>query len=135
LNRVALDAIDGRDFRLRDLTRSLRSGPAFLLAGTIYLIAVVGGLLFLIVPGIHLAGRYALFGPALASRPTSAMTALTAAGRLSQGHWWNVFAVLLLAFLFNLLGAAFLGIGLLFTFPITILAVAGLYRSLDQATL
>jgi uncharacterized membrane protein len=54
------------------------------------------------------------------------------AAALSRGRWWTVCVVMLMALLLNLAGAAFLGLGLLITFPVSLLAKSDLYRSLQR---
>lgn len=132
LHRVALETVDGKAPKVTDLTALLERGPTFLLAFCIYSVAVIGGLVLLIVPGIYLAVRYALFGQIIATRSTSAFAAFRDAAALSDGRFATVFAVLLIAFLLNLAGAAFLGLGLLITFPVSLLATSDLYRSLQR---
>lgn len=135
LHGIALETIDGKAPKVTDVTALLARGPVFLLAFCIYSVAVIGGLVLLIVPGIYLAVRYALFGQIIATRSTSAFAALRDAAALSDGRFATVFAVVLIAFLLNLAGAAFLGLGLLITFPVSLLATSGLYRSLQRSTL
>ncbi len=130
---IALKAADGNAPNLTDLTALLDRGPSFLLAFCIYLVAVAGGLVLLVVPGIYVAVRYALFGHILATRPASALEALRGAAALSHGRWWTVCGFVLMALLLNLAGAALLGVGLVITFPVTLLATSSLYLSLQRS--
>jgi hypothetical protein len=82
----------------------------------------------------HLAVRYALFGQVLADRPGSALDALREAASLAQGRWWALFGSLLAVAVCNLAGAAMLGLGLLISFPVGLLATASLFRGLQQQT-
>ena len=134
LHRIALETVNGKTPNLANLTASLRRGPTFLLAFCIYVVAVVGGVALLVVPGIYLAVRYAFFGQIVATRSTSALEALRDAGAISEGRWWTLCVFLLLVLLLNLAGAAFLGVGLLVTFPVALLATSDLYRSLQQSS-
>jgi uncharacterized membrane protein len=131
-HRLSLRTVQGETPELSDLIASLNRGPTFLLASCIYLVAVACGLALLIVPGIYVAVRYALFGQVVAARSTTALESLSIAATLSQGRWWTLFVFVLLGLLLNLAGAAFLGIGLLLTFPVSLLATSDLYRSLQQ---
>jgi uncharacterized membrane protein len=133
LHGIALQAVDGKEPALRELTALLPRASAFLLGLCIYGLAVVVGLALLVVPGIYLAGRYALFGQALAARPLSALGALREAAALSAGRRSRVCGFWLAALVLNLAGAALLGLGLLVTFPVTLLATASLYRSLQRS--
>ncbi len=132
LHRIALETIDGKAPKLADLTALLGRGPTFLLAFCIYSAVVLVGFAFLVVPGIYVAVRYALFGQVLATTSTTAPQALRNAAALSDGRWWTLFPLVLMAMLLNLAGMAFLGLGLLITFPVSLLATSDLYRSLQQ---
>lgn len=132
-HRIALKAADGQTPDLTDLTALLERGPTFLLAFCIYSVAVVAGLVLLVVPGIYVAVRYALFGQVLATRPASALEALRDAAALSHGRWWTICGTMLIALLLNLAGLALLGLGLIVTFPVTLLATSSLYLSLQRS--
>lgn len=132
LHRIALEAVSGEAPKLAKLTVLLGRGPIFLLALCIYSAVVLAGLVLLIVPGIYVAVRYALFGQVLATTAVTAPQALRHAAVLSDGRWWSLFPLLLIALLLNLAGIAFLGLGLLITFPVTLLAMSDIYRSLQQ---
>jgi uncharacterized membrane protein len=132
LHRIALETVSGKVPKLANLTALLGRGPTFLFAFCIYSAAVVVGLVLLVVPGIYVAVKYALFGQVLATTSTSALEALRDAAVLSDGRWWTLFPLLLMALLLNLAGLAFLGLGLLITFPVSLLATSDLYRSLRQ---
>ena len=112
---------------------SLERGPAYLLALGIYCLTVSGGLVLLIVPGVYLAARYCLFAQIIADTSASALSALRKAAALARGSWASLSALFLIAFLFNIAGMALLGIGLIISFPVSLLAIAGFYLSLQLA--
>jgi hypothetical protein len=124
---MAQQAVDGKRPRLRDLASRLERGPSFLLASVIYGGAVVAGLALLVVPGIYIAVRFALFGHVLAARAVSAPAALRGAAALSSGRWRSVGTCWLAALALNLAGAALLGVGILVTFPVSLLATASVF--------
>jgi uncharacterized membrane protein len=132
LHRMALEAVDGKAPKLANLAALLGRGPTFLFAFCIYSAVVVVGLVLLVVPGIYVAVKYALFGQVLAAKSTSALDALRDAAVLSDGRWWTLFPLLLMALLLNLAGLALLGLGLFITFPVSLLATSDLYLSLPQ---
>jgi hypothetical protein len=134
LHVMALKSVDGQIPRVGDLFASLERGPTYLLALGIYCLAVSGGLVLLIVPGIYLAIRYCLFAQVITDTTASAMLALRKAATLARGNWLELGAFFLIAFLLNIAGMAVLGIGLLISFPVSLLAIAGFYRSLQPAT-
>jgi hypothetical protein len=134
LHVMALKSVDGEIPHVGDLFGSLERGPAYLLALSIYCLAVSGGLVFLIVPGIYLAIRYCLFAQVITDTSASALAALRKAAALAQGNWAPLGALFLIAFLLNIAGMALLGLGLIISFPVSLLAIAGFYRSLQPAT-
>jgi hypothetical protein len=134
LHVMALKSVDGEIPRTGDLFGSLERGPAYLLALSIYCLAVSGGLVLLIVPGIYLAIRYCLFAQVITDTSASALAALRKAAALAHGNWAPLGALFLIAFLLNIAGMALLGIGLVISFPVSLLAIAGFYRSLQPAT-
>jgi hypothetical protein len=133
LHVMALKSVDGEIPRVGDLFGSLECGPAYLLAFSIYCLAVSGGLTLLIVPGIYLAIRYCLFAQVITDTSASALAALRKAAALAHGNWAPLGALFLIAFLLNIAGMSLLGIGLIISFPVSLLAIAGFYRSLQPA--
>ena len=65
------------------------------------------------------------------SRRVSVAGALHDAARLTRHSWWRVFRMQLALIALNVCGAALLGVGLLVTLPVSILAAASLYRELQ----
>jgi hypothetical protein len=134
LHVMALKSVDDRVPRVDDLFRSLALGPAYLLALTFYCAAVSLGFALLIVPGIYLAIRYCLFAQIITDKSAGPLAALRDAAGLARGHYAQLGALFLIAFLLNAAGAAILGLGLAISFPVSLLAIAGFYRSLQPAT-
>jgi len=105
-------------------------GAKFLVAEVFYLLLVTVGLALLLAPGIYIAARYAFFGFYIAEGKGIADAFRSAA-------WLTARAILPLAgtlaalLLFNLLGTAILGIGLLLTVPVSGLLWADIYRQLS----
>jgi hypothetical protein len=133
LHVMALKSVDGEIPRIGDLFASLDRGPTYLLALGIYCLAVSCGLVLLIVPGIYLAIRYCLFAQIITDTSASAWPALKKAADLAHGNWAPLGALFFIAFLLNIGGIAILGIGLIIAFPVSLLAIAGFYRSLQPA--
>jgi len=132
IQSMALKAVRGSTPALRTLTSMLDRGPSFLLALCLYLVAVISGLALLVLPGLYIAVRYALFGYVIASRRVSGIEALRQAARLSERNRWRMFSLMLMALALNLAGAALLGVGLVISFPVSLLAAANFFRSLQK---
>jgi uncharacterized membrane protein len=132
IQSMALKAVRGSIPTLRTLTAMLDRGPSFLFALCVYLVATVCGLALLVVPGLYIAARYALFGYVIASRRVSGFEALRQAARLSERNRWKMFGLILIALALNLAGAALLGVGLAISFPVSLLAAANFFRTLQR---
>jgi hypothetical protein len=134
LHVMALKSVDVEVPRVGDLFGSLECSPAYLLALSIYCLMVSCGLVLLIIPGIYLAIRYCLFAQVITDTSASALAALRKAAALAHGNWAPLGTLFLIAFLLNIAGMALLGIGLIVSFPVSLLAIAGFYRFLQPAT-
>jgi hypothetical protein len=120
--------------RVDDLFGSHALGPAYLLALSFYCAAVSLGFALLVVPGIYLAVRSCLFAQIITDKSAGPLAALRDAAVLARGNYSQLGALFLIAFLPNAAGAAILGLGLVISFPVSLLAIAGFYRSLQSAT-
>lgn len=131
LIQVCLALYDGEEPTFADSFTHLALGPKFLIGQTLYLLAVLVGLLLLVVPGVYLGVRYALFGFCVAAGETDLVRSFQQSAILStgvQGYLLQVFVVL---FLLNVVGASLLGIGLFITVPLTLLMMSAVYRQLS----
>jgi uncharacterized membrane protein len=130
---MALKTVDDRTPQVGDLFASLSLGPAYLLALCIYCAAVSLRFALLIVPGIYLAIRYCLFAQIITDKSARPLVALRDAAVLARGNWWQLGAWFLIALLLTTAGVVTLGLGLVISFPVSLLAIAGFYRSLQPA--
>ncbi len=115
---------------LADAFRHFRLGPQLLAGQVLYLLLVAIGLALLIVPGLYLGARCVLFGFCLVTGKADLVQSFRCSLQLSAGSAWHLLAIGLALLVFNVLGAAFLGLGLLVTLPVTLLILADLYQQL-----
>jgi hypothetical protein len=130
IQAMAMQVVDGTAPALSVLPQMLNRGPSFLFAACLYTVGSICGLLLLVAPGIYFAVRYSFFGYVIGSKRVSALKALREAGDMTQGRWWRVCGFLLSLLALNLVGAAMLGLGLLVSFPLSLLAATSFSRSL-----
>lgn len=62
-----------------------------MVAGTLYLLMVMSGLILLIVPGIYFGTRFSLFSYALLDNRLGALDALRKSYRITEGNFWPLF--------------------------------------------
>jgi uncharacterized membrane protein len=105
---------------------------SYIIAAILYGLMVFVGLIFCIIPGIILAIMFMFYGYLIVEDPTLGPTeALSKAQQITKGRLGELFVFGLALFGINLVGALLCGIGLLFTYGISAIAVAYAYRTLN----
>jgi len=131
--RVCLDLCDGRTPSFAAVFARLGLGPKLLAGQIVYLLLVLLGLALLIVPGVYLAARFALFSFRLVDGDGDLVGSFRDSAALSRGVVGQLALLLVVLFLLNVLGACILGLGLFVTIPFSVLAMAAVYRQLAVA--
>jgi hypothetical protein len=129
--QICLALCDGRKPTFADAFTQLTLGPKFLAGQMLYLLMIVIGLLLLVVPGIYLGVRYALFGFCLATGETNIMRSFQHSSILSTGSEICLLWVFVFLLVLNVLGASLLGLGLFITVPLSVLMMTTVYRQLS----
>jgi hypothetical protein len=109
-----------------------REGPLlgrYLLVTLLMWLATVGGFLLLIIPGIVFFLRYSMAILAALDGHTAGR-AMGYSSRLTYGHKKRLFIFFVALLCLNILGLLALGIGVLVTYPMTIVATGIVYRQL-----
>jgi hypothetical protein len=106
----------------------------YLVLALLCIAAVVFGLILLVVPGVYLAVRFKFFPFVVLENPHLSLSDLiTRSYMVTEGHFWEVFVVLLVLGLINVI-AAMTVFGLLVTLPISIFAITHMYTRLKHHT-
>jgi len=104
----------------------------YLGAGILTGLCVLAGLILLIIPGI-IVGLMLMFVKYLViERNLSPVAALKESNRITKGHKWPLLGLLAMVILLNLIGALLIGVGLLVSVPVTMLALVHAYRTLER---
>lgn len=93
------------------------------------------GIILLVIPGCYVLAKYGLFPFFILDRDLGPLEALKEAGKVSEGRLWSLFLLFLSCFALNMGGFLLLGLGLLVTIPITVLALALAYRKITGSAL
>jgi len=92
----------------------------------------VFGLVLFIVPGVILAIMWQFFGYVIVEHPeTSATDALRRSANITRGQRWQLFGLGILLLGINFVGLVACGIGLIFTYGITVVTIAYAYKTLS----
>lgn len=94
-----------------------------------YIMLIIGFLL-LILPGIYLAVAYYFALPLVVEKNLGPWQALEASRKAITKRWFSVFGFVLLLTLIIVISAILLGIGLIWTFPLAMIAMGVLYRNM-----
>lgn len=105
----------------------------YFLASIVTGILIVIGFILLIVPGIYLALRFIFVPYLVVDRKLEVGAALRESTRITEGRKWQLLGFVLLCVLVNIAGALLLAVGLLVSIPVTMLAFAHAYRTLEHA--
>ena len=106
------------------------------LGGTIlYSLIVLGGLILLIVPGVIWAIKYYYFGYFIVDKKVGPLEALRQSAKATDGHKSQLFFLIIILSLINLLGAIPFGLGLFITVPIILVALSLVYIKLSSEPL
>jgi hypothetical protein len=130
--QICLALYDGGEPTFADTFTHLALGPKFLAGQMLYLLMVVIGLLLLVIPGVYLSIRYALFGFCIASGETNLVRSFQQSAILSMGTKTYLLWILAVLLVLNALGASLLGLGLFITVPLSVLMMTKIYRQLSM---
>ena len=106
----------------------------FLVGSILYFLIVVAGLILLIIPGIYWGIRYHFYGYLILDQDMNPIDAIKRSGQLTRGVWWHLLGFWIVMWALTVLGFILCCVGLLFTTPIVIIAVAYVYRTLLART-
>lgn len=134
LIRVALRLYDGAplDLSISDPRTALHGFPGYLVTSFVYVLIVAVGFALLIVPGLIAAVMFGFAPFLVADDERSPIDALKESARLTKGYRWPLFGFGLALFGVNLLGLLALGVGVVFTMPLSVVAAAYVFRHLQQ---
>jgi len=128
--RSALGEFDSFGTALGALVEAHRAALRLLGLKLILIPAVIFALALAVVPGLFILARFGLAPFFVADRDHGLAASLAASRLATQGRTAGLMLLSLTLLVLNALGAALLGVGLLFSIPLTILAAAGVYQSL-----
>lgn len=131
LIRIALKIVDGQPVETADLFQRADLALPYFIASVIVGVMVGIGFIFLIVPGIYLAITFGFFGYNIVDKEHGIVESIEQSAAITKAQRGDLFVFGIALFFFNLAGAIALGIGLLITVPVSMLAMAYVYRKLS----
>jgi hypothetical protein len=98
-------------------------------------VLVCVGLVLLVVPGIMVYTMLCLSPFLILERKMDAFAALKESRRLTKGHRMNIFLFVIALAIINIIGVLLVGIGLLITIPVSLLAFTFVYKEIEKGVM
>ncbi len=128
---IVLKLIDKKKPRIQDLWSVYKPFWTYLGAVLLVGLGVFVGSILLLVPGIMLALGWMFFSYLLIDKNLGVMDSIKRSWEITYGEKWRLLGFGILLGFINFLGALLLGIGIFWTIPTTIMAMAYTYRKLE----
>ena len=134
LVKIGIKVVDGSEVRIIDL---FSGGPVFVtyvLGALLFTLIVLAGFVLLAVPGIILSVMLQYYSYFIIDKNMGPVESIKASAALTKGVRWKLFGFGLALLLINIAGALLLVVGLFVTIPVSLVAVAFVYRKLLPQT-
>lgn len=130
--KIFLRIHDGENPRLVDLFKEYKTFWRYLGVSILFPLAVLGGLILIIIPGLIWAVRFSFSPIAVIDTKIGPIAAMKESYAITKGKFWKLLFFWIVIGLVNLLGLICFGIGLLITAPVTTLAAIYAYRTMSK---
>lgn len=101
-----------------------------IITAVVMMLLIYLGMILLLIPGIYLGVAYLLAVPLVVERGLSPWQALEASRKAITQHWFKVFGLFIVLGLIVMVSAIPLGIGLVWSIPLMVVAMGVLYRTI-----
>ncbi len=132
--KICLKLYDKKTVDFTDLWSSAPLILNYLITKFIFSVIVLVGFILLIIPGMIWMMQFYLSTYLVIDRGATPMQALKASSAITQGAKWDLGIFTTVSALINLGGLLLLGVGVMVTLPVTILASVHIYRTLLSKT-
>ena len=130
LSMVGIRRAAGQPFSFNEIFSHFGRTVPLVITAVVMMVLIYLGMLLLIIPGLYLAVAYLLAIPLVVERGLSPWQALETSRKAISQHWFKVFGLFLLLGLIVTLSAIPLGIGLVWSIPLFVVAMGVLYRTI-----
>ncbi len=130
LVKISLDLCDDKKPRIVDLFSQYPLFIKFVIGMVLYLLITYLGMILLIIPGIIWSLKYWFFDYFIVDQGLGPIESLKRSSAITKGAKGNLFVFFFLLLFINIIGALCLLVGLFATLPISLVAVAFVYRKL-----
>lgn len=128
-----LKAARGEKLEIKDMFAGFQNYWNAVLANLLVGFIVVIGLILIIVPGIIFACKLAFTPYLVVDKKMDVIEAVKTSWRMTNGHFWKVFLIGLLAIPIAIAGLICFGVGIIISFMWISAAMASLYHAVDSS--
>ncbi|EKE25782.1 MAG: hypothetical protein ACD_5C00036G0004 [uncultured bacterium] len=130
LIQIFLKVSRGQESKISELFGSMRFFWKIIGGYILYGLILLVGYLLLIIPGIIWQIKYSYFAYLIIDKDMGPIQAIKESGKITYGFKWKLFFLQIVVLLILLAGLLMLGIGFLVAYPIALLMMAYVYRTL-----
>lgn len=130
--KIFLRIYDGESPQFTDIFQEYKTFWRYLGVSILSSLAILGGLILLIIPGIIWAVRFSFSPIIVVDTKIGPIAAMKESYAITKDNFWKILWFWIIIGLINFLGLIFFGIGLLITIPVTTLASIYVYRELSR---
>ena len=130
--KIMLLLIQDKHVEVADMFNNFGAFLSYFVATFLYGIGVTIGLFLLVAPGLFIAIRFQFYPYFILEENANSFTALKNSYYLSQNLTVELFLLGIIIIALNVAGALTFGIGIIFTYPLTTMATAVVYKSLTE---
>ncbi len=128
---IGLRTVDKKSVSYQDFFGVTRFFAPYVVATIVVQIATTVGVILLIVPGVIVAIMWMFYSYLILDKNLQPMEALKQSALMTKGHRWQLFGFGIFLLFINIIGGLLFGLGLIITAPVTVVAVAHMYRQLS----
>ncbi len=130
--KIILLLVQDKFVEVADMFNNFKIFLSYFVASFLYGIAIFLGILLLVLPGIFIAIRFQFYPYFIIEEGVSSFTALQKSYNLSQNLTVELFLLGVVVITLNIAGILLLGIGIIFTYPLTSMATAVVFKGITE---
>jgi hypothetical protein len=131
--KLAIDVVDGKSPEFKELFSCFSLLLKYVVAAILYAIVVAFGLALFVIPGIIWAVQFGFYPFVIVKERLGPLAALRKSSKITEGVKGRLVIFSLALFGINLLGVIALGIGVIVTIPLSVIAAAHVFKQLESA--
>ncbi len=130
--KIILLLVQDKFVEVADMFNNFKPFLSYFVATFLYSIAVILGILLLVLPGIFILIRFQFYPYLILEENISSFSALQKSYYLSQNLTLELLLFGVAVVALNIAGFLLFGVGIIFTYPLTTMAIAVVYKSLTE---